>query len=90
MKAYLRMRIGPGDEISFAIGNDPDMKRFYDSVDFDEATRIFNNSNSPSKVVNLLNYMSKRGFDVEFTNVWSDDNIVTYWLAKEIFEEDEL
>ncbi len=84
------MRVGPGDEISFAIGNDKDMKRFYDSVDLDEATRIFNNSNSPNKVVNLLNYMSKCGFDTEFTNVWSDDNIVTYWLTKEIFEEDEL
>lgn len=90
MKAYLRMRVAIGDNVSFATGDDPDMKRFYDSVDFDEATRIFKNSESPNKVVNLLNYMSKSGFDVEFTNVWSDDNIVSYWLSKEIFEEDEL
>ena len=88
MKAYLRMRLG--DDITFATGDDPGIQKFYDGVDFDEATRIFNSSNSPSKVVNLLNYMSKCGFDVEFTNVWSDDYTVTYWLSKEIFEEDEL
>lgn len=88
MKAYLRMRLD--DSISFATGDDPDIQKFYDSVDFDEAIRIYNSSKNQNRVVNLLNYMSKSGFDVEFTNVWNDDYTVTYWLTKEIFEEDEL
>lgn len=89
MKVYLRMRVDDAG-VSFATGDDPYVKRFYDGVDFDEATRVFENSKQPNGVVNLLNYMSKHGFDVTFSNVWSDDGRVSYWLAKEIFEEDEL